>query len=204
MYSPPAPTVYVALDIEHFEGDRQQLLELGIAWVSSTDLRRSCTDPGFIPPMSCRHWINSDRLDVRNGRFCPDNKWQSNFCLSMILPATTLMQELDCQLQALAVLGRVVLVGQALKGDIDACARYGTKLDFETDAQIDLQLAHQAYRVNPTPCSLENILLDFGIPYKHLHNAANDAVYTLQAILTLGLWTMDSKNRGPFGLASSG
>lgn len=44
---------------------------------------------------------------------------------------------------------------------------------------------HRAKAMNPT--KLATVLTDLGIQYRHLHNAGNDAVYTMQALIALAV-----------------
>lgn len=83
----------------------------------------------------------------------------------------------------------VVIVGHDVKQDID----YLGSLGFDVYEMghlleiVDNQKLHQHRRKFYNGQSLSAILAGLEIPYRFLHNAGNDAVYTLQSLLRLGV-----------------
>lgn len=83
----------------------------------------------------------------------------------------------------------VVIVGHDVKQDID----YLNTLDFDVYEMADLleivdnQKLHQHRSKICNGQSLCAILAGLEIPYRFLHNAGNDAVYTLQSLLRLAV-----------------
>lgn len=51
----------------------------------------------------------------------------------------------------------------------------------------DTREMHQYLVRSNDSASLATVLAQLGIPYRHLHNAGNDAVYTLQAMIGLAV-----------------
>ena len=83
----------------------------------------------------------------------------------------------------------VVLVGHDIQNDIKYLARIGVWIqDMDNIKEIiDNQGLQQFMRRQPNAQGLERILGDLGIPFSHLHNAGNDAVYTLQSLIVLAV-----------------
>jgi DNA polymerase III epsilon subunit-like protein len=52
---------------------------------------------------------------------------------------------------------------------------------------VDTREMHQCLVRSNDSASLGNVLAYLGIPYRYLHNAGNDAVYTLQAMVALAV-----------------
>lgn len=52
---------------------------------------------------------------------------------------------------------------------------------------VDTREMHQCLVRSNDSASLANVLHYLNIPYRHLHNAGNDAVYTLQAMVALAV-----------------
>jgi DNA polymerase III alpha subunit (gram-positive type) len=83
----------------------------------------------------------------------------------------------------------VVLVGHDIQSDIQYLSRVG----FETNqlpgliGNIDTQSIYRAYKDDGQSRSLGYVLSQLGIAYKNLHNAGNDAVYTLRAMTAIGV-----------------
>ena len=85
---------------------------------------------------------------------------------------------------------KVVLVGHDLESDIAAIKALG--YDIRGDNKqlleiVDTKDVYRHYRRMRDPASLEGILTDLAIPHRNLHNAGNDAVYTLQALLGIAV-----------------
>ena len=83
--------------------------------------------------------------------------------------------------------GEIVLVGHGLSGDIKSLRHlgidiYGLPNMCET---VDTKDLHSHLRKTDNGVSIKSLLSEFGLPYRYLHNAGNDAVYTMQALLAI-------------------
>lgn len=81
----------------------------------------------------------------------------------------------------------VVLVGHDIEQDMEYLKKVGYNV-YDNDQLlevIDTRNMHQHHRRWLNPSALGNVLFDLGIEHKDLHNAGNDAVYTLQALVAL-------------------
>ena len=78
----------------------------------------------------------------------------------------------------------LVLVGHDIQQDVKYLSSLG--VDMETmkfTHEIDSQALHRSWRQTKDGRGLEHVLSELCIPSKNLHNAGNDAVYTLRAAI---------------------
>jgi DNA polymerase III alpha subunit (gram-positive type) len=84
---------------------------------------------------------------------------------------------------------QIVFVAHDIRADI----KYLSNVGFEVLAltglveQLDTKEIHQAWKESDQGKSLRHILNDLFIQSKHLHNAGNDAVFTLRALIGVAI-----------------
>ncbi|KAJ9154821.1 QDE-2-interacting protein [Pleurostoma richardsiae] len=204
----PAPfkaedfVVFICFDVETYEKNHNIVTEIGFAILDTMDL------VGIPPGENGEHWsklIQARHLRIKEYSWvvnmeyikgCPDN---FDFGQSEFVPLkgvreviqkiftndTSLVQEEPDDPEN----RRIVLVGHDIKQDI----AHLQKLDVDVYALpnlldvVDNQSLQQHLRAMRNPQKLESVLTDFGILSRHLHNAGNDAVYTLQSLLALAI-----------------
>lgn len=155
----------VAFDLEAFEYDNGKLIEFGIAhW-----------QPGGV--LQVYHYILNDEL--RNGRMVPDHR--DNFCFGRSTPST--LQTAHTHLSSLLSPAGVALVGHGIKSDLDMLALSQCPLPTPPSLTLDSAIIFRQLHRQEETCSLERMLNALGIEAKYLHNAGNDAAYTLIATL---------------------
>lgn len=86
----------------------------------------------------------------------------------------------------------MVLVGHDLGQDINYLFKLGVDMKKETNlvGKIDSQVLHQAWQESDSKRSLSAVLNDLDFEHVHLHNAGNDAVYTLRAAIGIAATTI--------------
>lgn len=96
---------------------------------------------------------------------------------------------------------RLVFVGHDARQDI----KYLSSVGFDVLAlrglveQLDTKEIHQAWKESEQGKSLASVLSDLSIHSKHLHNAGNDAVFTLRALVGVAIEEireMEAKAKG--------
>lgn len=114
---------------------------------------------------------------------------------SVIIPQKELIDTLSATITKYAKGSHdVVLVGHDIQADI----QYLSSIGFQTDSipgrigNIDTQGIYRAWKDDQKARSLGNVLHDLGITYKNLHNAGNDAVYTLRAMAAIAVASLQS------------
>jgi hypothetical protein len=90
----------------------------------------------------------------------------------------------------------IVLLGHDVEQDIQYCHKIGFSVLGRGNliATMDTQAMYQAYTRDTSPRGLGGVMNDFDITAWHLHNAGNDAVYTIYAMLATCV--QDAAERG--------
>lgn len=91
----------------------------------------------------------------------------------------------------------IVLVGHDLQQDINYLEKMGYSICGLSNIidNVDTKLMFQYLTRAPQPTSLSNILYYLGIPGWNPHNAGNDAVHTLMAMLGIAIQHLTDKER---------
>ena len=86
----------------------------------------------------------------------------------------------------------LVLVGHDTKQDIQYLASIGVDVsDMKSITRmLDSQAIHQGWKDSDNGRGLEGVLTDLGMASKNLHNAGNDAVFTLRALIGVSIEEM--------------
>ncbi len=88
---------------------------------------------------------------------------------------------------------KVILVGHDIAADI----KYLTKVGFDVTRTISNYIntsdLYKTSRRDGRQSALSTLLLHYGIAAKHLHNAGNDASYTLRIIVAIALDNSQNK-----------
>lgn len=89
----------------------------------------------------------------------------------------------------------IILVGHDLKSDLRCLGTLGTQFIESAVAQVDSQVLYQAWKKTDLQCSLDTVLNNLDYPYRYLHNAGNDAVHTLRAMVGIALKAREEAQR---------
>ena len=89
----------------------------------------------------------------------------------------------------------MVLVGHDMENDLRCLESIGVNLTSGVIAHLDTQIAHQAWKKSDSSRSLTAVLNDLDYQPRHLHNAGNDAVWTLRALIGIALETCGGMNK---------
>ncbi|KAK5779632.1 Gfd2p PWA37_002812 [Arxiozyma heterogenica] len=198
-------SILFALDIEGFESNQNIITEIGI---SIFDPRENLPEFGLMTPILHNyHLIVSEYLTLRNKNFLSDLKDCYLLGESLILTyeqCTTFIQSLINfymvpKTEEDKTWGRC-FVGHGISNDLtwltsmnvelpskmkDISFRYQPSETLETAYIIDTSRFHQIL-YGDMYGSLGKLLKLYNIPHSYMHNAGNDAYYTLQLLLTIG------------------
>lgn len=151
-----------------YEHSIDKLLEFGI---SIYDMQKKST--------SNIHIIVSDHLHLKNGKFVANNRDKFNFGQSIFL---NLKMALEHVLSVLSTPDSC-LIGHNIKADINFLRNVSSKkLNLPT---FDTQIIYKQATLGENMLSLVRVLDEIGIPHSNLHNAGNDAYYTLETFKIL-------------------
>ncbi|KAI4725601.1 hypothetical protein E4T49_06640 [Aureobasidium sp. EXF-10728] len=191
-----AEPVFVCVDLEAFEFAQEKITEVGVSVLDSRHVIG--TDPGpdgmeWLSKINTRHIIIQEHKRLVNKRFlhgCPDkfNFGQSEF-VSLKHVHKTLTQMFENPSPASIRPSdqgsrNLILVGHGLSND----TAYLNKLGFAPHAKgniiqdVDTQ---KFVGTKKQTVGLSKLLTGLGVEPENLHNAGNDAAYTMQALLLM-------------------
>lgn len=167
----------VAIDVEAYERCTLKVTEIGIAIYDPQD---QWLLP--IPQIKTIHILTEENLRLRNGKYVADRKFNFNGGVSYSMPQQKVQIFLQQVFAHYFLEKRGILVGHDVGADIKWLTKMGVKMPPYTFTADSLKIYHLTTRKNG---SLRMILRRLNIPHANLHNAANDAYYTLLAVLSL-------------------
>lgn len=173
---------FIAIDFEGYERSPGIVTEVGIAVYKPTTLRGM-----MMPFIELKHIIITENMDLKNGRYVPDHKDNFNGDVSLMMSgpcaAEAIRQVTDQHSESLDIPGSgVCLVGHGLDNDLEWLDRMGVRI--EPSCTIDTQKV-LGWTHGKKGLSLRNSLDLVRQPYAFLHNAGNDAYYTMILCLCL-------------------
>ncbi|KAG9668705.1 hypothetical protein KCU99_g7333, partial [Aureobasidium melanogenum] len=191
-----AEPVFVCVDLEAFEFAQDKITEVGLSILDSRHVIGADPGPdgkGWLSKINTRHILIKEHKHLVNKRFisgCPD---KFNFGDSEVVPLRhihkTLTQLFDnpspASIRASDRGSRnLIFVGHGLSND----TLYLNKLKFDPNAKgniihkVDTQ---KFVGTKKQQVGLSKLLAGLGIEPENLHNAGNDAAYTMQALLLI-------------------
>ncbi|OAL44821.1 hypothetical protein IQ07DRAFT_649015 [Pyrenochaeta sp. DS3sAY3a] len=197
--------VFVSVDVESYERAHSLITEIGVATLDTRDL------VGIAPGADGAEWrnkIQAQHFRIKEHRHFVNHEFVHGCPDHFEFGSSTLVALRDAPSHIAACFRppfgatpsdgadsmppsgearKIVLLGHDTASDI----RYLKTIDYDPlkDENVievqDTAAIYQAWRLETQPTSLGRILADFGIPGSYLHNAGNDAVYTLQVLLAV-------------------
>ncbi|KAM0723441.1 hypothetical protein Q7P37_000427 [Cladosporium fusiforme] len=198
---PVKDVIFVSIDCEAFEHDQNKITEIGVSILDSRSIKD--VDPGdngepWFKLMKHLHLRPNEYKKLVNKRFikgCPDNfEFGTSTAMKLrdagkildriFLDPNRLHEACDFGTQIPETDIEIMLVGHDLRNDTE----YMKRLKFTPKrvvGSLDTQkLARISKRQSP---GLQKLLTALSIDAKYLHNAGNDAAYTLQALVGLAV-----------------
>ncbi|MCJ1284355.1 hypothetical protein MMC26_003686 [Xylographa opegraphella] len=200
--------VFVCVDVESFERSHSQITEIGISTLDTNDLIGLAPGPDgkdWMKKIISRHFRIKERVHLVNKDFvtgCPDRFekvfGESEFISINDAPAvvascfrppfsgplnTTVMS----QYGEPEVKRKIILVGHDTKTDINYLRDLGYDPGNLSNLLevLDTSEVYRALKCETQAGGLGTLLYDLGLPGWNLHNAGNDAAYTLQALIAI-------------------
>ncbi|KAH0537140.1 hypothetical protein FGG08_006044 [Glutinoglossum americanum] len=197
----PAPhpmessVVFVSIDVESFERDHKKITEVGISVLDTNDL--SGIPPGkggsgWVKRIQTRHLRIKEHAHLINKDFvtgCADrfefgeSEWVSLEEAPSIIAESFRFPTID-QTQR-----NIILLGHGIDGDIEYLKAMGyNPFNLHNLVEVlDTSVMYRYLKREQNPRSLGSVLSDLDIMGWNLHNAGNDAAYTLQAMLAIAV-----------------
>ncbi|RPA99812.1 hypothetical protein L873DRAFT_1827914 [Choiromyces venosus 120613-1] len=205
--------VFVSIDVEAFEHNHNIITEVGISTLDTMELPPQenvvtretvlkAIQDGFdlasAPPrrsdaiinlIKSYHFRVSEHRNMRNGQFVTDAADRFMFGDSEFVTLAKLPKRIGECFRYHDNNGekrRIVLVGHDVKTDVDFLMAVGYDVSNITGLEvIDTTCMWKAVMNDHQSKGLGPMLYDLGVDFRHLHNAGNDAAYTLQALVKL-------------------
>ncbi|PWW73556.1 hypothetical protein C7212DRAFT_332041 [Tuber magnatum] len=206
--------VFVSIDVEAFEHNHNIITEVGISILDTVGLPPPRGNPAdretvlrvirdnfglaSAPPrrsdaiidlITSHHFRVSEHRNMRNGQFVTDAADLFMFGDSEFVSLGQLPERIAECFRYYGNKGekrRIVLVGHDVKTDVDFLMAVGYDVSNIADLEvIDTTCMWKAVMGDHQSKGLGPMLYDLGVDFRHLHNAGNDATYTLQALVKM-------------------
>ncbi|KAK1816862.1 hypothetical protein LTR12_008701 [Friedmanniomyces endolithicus] len=196
------PPVFVCIDFEAFEHDHSKITEIGVAILDTRDVT------GIDPGVDGQHWVEQIKYahfrpvqyaELRNKNFVHGCAESFNFGSTtwinlddakpilrrIFRDPSQLLQAGDLSMPLSGPMCDRVFVAHGVSNEIGYLKQLG--FDMDQDAQVGLIIDTQrlAGGSKKGSIALYRLLLSLGVNPVNLHNAGNDAAYTLQAMVTM-------------------
>ncbi|CBX96780.1 hypothetical protein LEMA_P099110.1 [Plenodomus lingam JN3] len=204
--------VFVCVDVESYEHAHHKITEVGIATLDTRDL--AGIEPGvdgkqWSKRIRARHFRINEHRHLVNGSFVSGYPDKFKFGESTFIPLKEAAQHIaDCFSTPFGAHSsngagsaytlipskfdveekrNLIFLGHDTSGDIQYLQKLGydaTKVDNIIEA-LDTAVMYQVWRRESQPTRLTKILDSFDLDGFYAHNAGNDAVFTVQAMLAI-------------------
>jgi hypothetical protein len=203
--------ILICVDFEAWEKDNSYITEAGVAVLDTKDIAQISPGAGcknWIAKIRARHFRVRENANMVNGEHVSGHPDRFNFGESEFLSKAELKQKLleiiltpDPTVEPLEDLSGYgnpdpiyrlfAIIGHGLQADIGFLEKgFGIHvrpmrqcMDTVDTQNLCTALHHSEWGI----CSLGQLLDDLEIKHEFLHNAGNDAMYTLQAFIKMGL-----------------
>ncbi|KAI5804493.1 hypothetical protein EDC01DRAFT_597750, partial [Geopyxis carbonaria] len=204
----------IAIDVEAWERDRNKVTEIGISILDTALIPPLCDLPNLtihdidmelyhddlskrprtradtiVDLIQRRHIRILEHKNLRNGMYVSDAADKFDFGTSEWLSlrdVPAMLGEVFRNFDANGNKRKVMLVGHDVKQDLEYLRITGYDVWNIKDLEVlDTATMNKAIAQEYDPRSLSKVLMDLGVIFWNLHNAGNDAAYTLEAFVRL-------------------
>ncbi|KAL8670541.1 MAG: hypothetical protein Q9168_004920 [Polycauliona sp. 1 TL-2023] len=204
--NPESWVLFVSVDVEAFEYNQRLITEVGISTLDTKALVgiqpgvRGSNWVGKIRSHHFRvrehgHLLNKDHVEGCPGKFdFGESGWISIKDVSKVLEEYCHPARVSHSCETY----KVVLVGHDVSADIRYFNKIGLDIvEFFSDC-IDTSNLYKALNRDNRQYSLSALLLRYGIAARNLHNAGNDARFTLYVMVAIALDHFQSKKSAEY------
>jgi len=171
--------ILFCVDVEAWERQISRVTEIGVAIYDPRGQEMALS-----PFIKTYHILIEENKHLKNGQFVPHHANNFNGGVSYVLKkndATLLMQRLVNEYFNHPM--PCLLVGHDVRGDIKWLKQLGVRIPDQVEVLDTQTLYSQTHGKQGN--SLKNALRDIGQPYAFLHNAGNDAYFTVLLAMRL-------------------
>ncbi|KAK6465996.1 hypothetical protein DFJ63DRAFT_38774 [Scheffersomyces coipomensis] len=165
----------IAIDFEAYERSLKKVTEIGIV-IYDPDLSKG----SIFPIIKTFHIIIAEHIELVNGRYVPDSKDKYIGGLSNVLSLSDSKIFMEQIIEKYINQREGAFVGHNIGGDI----RWLQGMGIQIREDIEIVDTFKLYQISRSiGGTLKGILKLIDLPHGVLHNAANDAYYTLLAAI---------------------
>jgi hypothetical protein len=197
LFNPDKLPIIIAFDVECYERNQNAVTEIGIAKLDSSSLINLA--PGekseaWFAQVRHRHFRIWENKHLRNGTFVADNaerfgfgksEWTYMKDIAALLRTCFSADELDENGNAVGQ-RNLIVIGHNVNQDFGYLRRWFDIKAAATDV-IDTNDLYACLTGNLQGAGLSTVMYNLGLDGWSLHNAGNDAAYTMQAFLRLAI-----------------
>ncbi|KAM3068689.1 hypothetical protein ACMFMG_010868 [Clarireedia jacksonii] len=208
--------VFISIDVEAYELNNNAITEIGIATLDVLDLVDMAPGPlaaNWREAIRARHFRIKEHIHLNNSIHVTGCADKFGFGTSEIIPLASAPQTIgscfrppysgpssSSSTTSPPPVRNIVLVGHDIEADVRFLRQIGYDItNLALHETIDTTLMWRALKREPNPRALGHILADLDIVGWNLHNAGNDAVYTLQAMLGIACRSLVEKKEAVQG-----
>ncbi|KAI6359884.1 hypothetical protein MCOR25_006927 [Pyricularia grisea] len=192
----PSNMKFVCVDVETYELNHNIVTEIGIAEIDTSSLRgipAGDKSQSWFNLIQSYHYVIKENSWATNGQHVANNQQNFNFGQSQLVPKAKIAQQVASHLgmPSSSWPGHrdacTVLVGHDIMADVEHLEKINYDARKVPDIFDVIDTAHmfQHWRREPNATRLSRVLESLEIRHRYLHNAGNDATYTLQAMLAM-------------------
>lgn len=170
-------TPLISLDVEVDESHHDRILEVGVSMYDPEG-----QETLLMPHINTLHFVSKEYRNKRNFKYVPDRKFGYNGAFTHVLPLADQRDFLREFFTNCFQERGAVLVGHACSGDIKWIRLMGVPIPEEPFVIDTLKIQGYSRAAGKT---LRDLLRQLDILHANLHNASNDAYYTLLSAFTL-------------------
>jgi len=193
----PAPfhdVVFICLDCEAYEHNSKKVTEVGLATLDTRELNG--IPPGhngvaWSAKIRSHHAIIAEHARYKNRFFpsCPDKFiFGETMVIKLRQAAAWTRSFFLYSTNDMAMERDIVLVGHALQNEKKYCKSFGLELEKIESLVDQFDTASMLRHDGKALLGLSRLMKGLDIKTKHMHNAGNDATYTLQALVALAVY----------------
>lgn len=214
--------VFVCIDCEAFEADHEKVTEIGVAVLDTRTIRD--LDPGdnvaaWVSKMEYAHYRPIEHAEFVNRRFVKGCEESFGFGVTTWINLSDAREVLDRVFGDSAHLQRatdfdsrsilqekrnVIFVAHGLNNDKTYLSQLGFPLTDVPNITHMMDTQVLAGATKKAQVALQRLLVSLGLDPVNLHNAGNDAAYTLQAMVLMAVKDFEKLGSVFEGIAANG
>lgn len=195
--------VFVCIDVEAYENAQNKITEIGVAILDTKDIKGISPDDGgnWFAKMKHAHYRPVEHASLVNRRFVKGCEEHFNYGATTFINLadagkvlnrvfsnpSEIDQAADLDIKLTGRARNVIFVAHGLRGDRNFLKDVGFVVSDVSNTTRIFDTQRVAGSTKQLPVGLQRLLLSLGLEPVNLHNAGNDAAYTLQSLILMAV-----------------